>query len=367
MTELNAHTWHESGGTESGLRVYFWPNTGTNEYITQMQKAIISAGYTAYEGSLKRAIFSCDVFHFNWFEATDGGPVRSKIRCLKKYLKLLLLRICGKRTVFTFHNKMPHDEASRNPASFSLLRYMLEHSEAVVIHCMESVTHITKILPGIDKGKIVYVPHPNYIAAYPGTKRYSNEARGKSDILLTFVGAVRKYKCLEVLVRAAKELQEYSGVHFLICGKGDEAYTAELKAMAEGSSNITTDFRFIEDGEIPSLLEMSDAVMLPYDTTSELNSGASYLAFSFGRTIIGTHTGTTRDLDDQSLIYCYDYTDDEEEHVSRLKEAVMRFCADFRNDPEAVRRKGWKLQDIMIREHSLEQTARGLKQAYGLK
>ena len=345
--------------------MYFWPNAGSNEYITQMQKAIIQSGCITYKGKLRDAIFCCDVIHFNWFEAISGETIRSKLRYLKKRLTMFLLRMFRKKTVFTFHNKMPHDNNAKTPVSRSMLRYMLRHSDAVVIHCMESIPFIKSILPDADTAKIHYVPHPNYIAVYNATENYSSYAKNHDTILLTFIGLLRPYKCAEILIKAARELRNFHDVHFLICGKGEEAYTAELMKMTEGTSNITADFRFIDDGEIPSLLEMSDALILPYNTTSELNSGASYLAFSFGRTIIGTHTGTTRDIDDQSLIYCYDYTDDEAEHVSRLKDAIMKFCDDFRNDSNSIKHKGEKLKEMMTEKHSIEQVAKRLQEVYG--
>lgn len=352
---------------ESGVRVCFTPFYDNNLYISLMQEAINSGGYRLYKGKKFVGLFLCDVFHFNWDVFLLGGRLRL-FRLFKKIIYVLCIKALGKKIVYTLHDKIPLHERDKLPRTLDFIgKFMLKHADRIVIHSSESVSVIKETVPGINTDKIIYVPHPNYITAYSNTKPYSRNAKDKSRILITSVGSVKKYKCLEILIRVAKELQEYGDIHFLICGKGEDSYTAELLALTEESSNITADFRFIEDGEIPSLLEMSDAMILPYDTTSELNSGSSYLAFSFGRTIIGTRTGTTNDIDDQSLIYCYDYTDDEAEHISRLKDAILRFYADFTKDPESVRRRGEKLRDMMIQKHSLEETAKALMKAYGGK
>ena len=325
-----------------------------------MQEAIKFVGFRLCFEKKSHALFKCDVFDL-------GGRLRF-FRAVRMMVYVFCIKALGKKLVYTIHDKIPlHIKSGRSWIIDYIGLFMLKHANKIVIHSTESIDFVKSLLPSIDTQKFMYVPHPNYITVCQDRKTYVCEARKNHKILITFAGAIREYKCLEVLIAAANELQEYSDMHFLICGRGRKEYIAKLQAMIEGCNNITADFRFIDDDEMPSLLNMSDAVVLPYDSTLELNSGASYLAFSFGRTVIGTHTGTTNDIEDQSLIYCYDFSENEAEHTAALKEAIMKFYQDFKNDPESVRLKGETLRDMMIQKHSIEQTAAALKEVYTAK
>ena len=348
---------------ETGNRVYFHPQASdANKYINLMQEAISLAGYKIYQCKLKYDILNSSIIHLNWFAFVGTGLVRSTRTFLKKLLFLYALRIFRKKIIFTLHNKTNHDVENRNTKAMYLMVWLLKHSYKIIIHSTESISVIMKLTPDIDTSRIVYVPHPNYITAYHNMKHYTHYVKQNHEIVFLFLGLIRPYKNIEILLQAANQLQGITDIHFLICGRGNEEYQAQLLSMIE-SRNVTADFRFIEDDEIPSLLELSDALITPYNTESALNSGAANLAFSFGRTVIGTWTGTTRDVD-ESLVYCYDYTDDEAEHVSRLKDAIMKFYEDFKHDEASVKAKGEKLREIMITEHSLEKVAEGLSKAY---
>ena len=331
-----------------------------------MREAVSLAGYNLFQGENRIIAFlKCGIFHFNWnvvLSLATPNRLKRKIQYLKWLIMLQAIKFKGCKIIFTLHDKSFFERSRRFTEQDKITRFILRHAYRIVIHCTESISVIKKIIPDIDTHKIVYVPHPNYITAYHNTKRYTNYVKHENELLLLFMGTLRTHKNIETIIMAANQLQGITDMHFLICGSGGEDYQNKLLSLIKGS-NITTDFRFIEDEELPSLLELSDALIVPYNTKSALNSGAANLAFSFGRTVIGTWTGTTRDID-ESLVYCYDYTDDEEEHVSRLKSAIMKFYEDFKRDEASVKAKGEKLREIMLTEHSLEKVAEGLSKAY---
>ena len=329
-----------------------------------MQRAISMAGCSGFYGRLRDGFFRCSIFHFNWYETPYGNRIRRKFSLAKKLLVLYILRITGKKVIYTLHNRTSHLKEGRIGERKIVQDWFIRHAYSIVIHSRESISFLESIYPNIDKARIKYVPHPNYINAYPDSSAYSGCVKKTGEIVLLFIGMVIPHKNIDVIIRTAYQLKEYTHLHFLLCGKGTPSYQSELSSLID-SENITADFRFINDEEIPSLLNMCDAVLLPYSTISELNSGATYLAFSFGKTVIGTWTGTTRDVDSR-LVYCYENTEDKAVHTSRLKEAVLKFYADFTANPEAVREKGRTLQNIMLKEHSLEKTSEALRKAYGL-
>ncbi len=350
-----------SAADDSGKKIWFYPySQSSNKYTEQMQKAVVSAGYELCRESFTKAFFKCDVFHYNWYETVSHKGIKGRLEFCKKLVRLVLLKALGKKIVYTLHNKTAHTQENRNRSRRFFGKWFMKHADRIIIHCRESVPFIESIQPDININRIQYVPHPNYISAYTGTKSYTNYSKKPDEILLLFLGSVIPIKNLDIIIRTADNLRDNSKLHFLLCGRGKPDYCNELNSMITGD-NITADFRFIDDDEIPSLMSMADAVMLPYSTVSELNSGASYLAFSFGKTVIGTWTGTTRDID-ASLVYCYDDTDDKSKHVSRLTEAITRFCRDFMNGETAA--KGSALLELMKTEYSVEETAEALKKAY---
>ena len=286
-----------------------------------------------------------------------------KIKYMSRILIMHAIKLKGGKIVFAVHDKVNHDKRSRSTENEKIMLFMLKYSDKILVYGQESISFIKSLVPDIDLGKIVYIPHPDFNCAYRGTKPYTTYVKKENEIVLLFMGSISPYKNIEILIQAANQLQGITDIHFLICGRGNEEYHNQLRSMIEGN-NVTADFRFIEEEEIPSLLKLSDVLLIPYNTVSALNSGSAFLAFSFGRTVIGTWTGTTRDLNDPNLVYCYDDTDDEAEHVSRLRNAIMKFYEDFKRDEASVKAKGEKLREIMITEHSLEKVAEGLLKAY---
>lgn len=351
---------------ETGNRVCFTPFRSQNAYISLMRKAINLTNYGLFKDESRvYSLFKCNIFHFNWdiqMSLSKPNTIRRKIKYLTWLLMIYAIRLKGGKIIFTLHNKMNHDRNRRYNELEKITMLILKYAYRVVIHSTESISVVRKLIPDTDTRRIVYVPHPNYITAYHNLKPYTNYSRKENEIVLLFMGLMRPYKNIEIIIEAANQLQGITDIHFLICGRVKENYRNQLLSLIKGR-NITADFRYIDNDEVPSLLELSDALITPYNTESVLNSGAAILAFSFGRTVIGTWTGTTRDID-ESLVYCYDDTNDEEEHVSRLKNAIMKFYEDFKRDKASVKAKGEKLRQIMITEHSLEKVAEGISKAY---
>ncbi len=244
------------------------------------------------------------------------------------------------------------------------MKWFLKNSQTIIIHSHETIDFLKTSYPQTDLAKVKYVPHPHYIDAYPDTIKYSHCTKKPGEIFLLLLGRIDPSKNPDLIIRVANLLKDYPRLHFLMCGKGERSYCDKLCSMIDGG-NVTTDFRYIENGEIPSLLRMCDAMVLPYNTKSELNSGAAYLAFSFGLPVIGSWTGTTRDVDND-LVYCYDDTNDMDEHLLRFKEAIMRFYRDFTENPDALTAKRNRLREMMLHSHSLERTAEALRKAYGV-
>lgn len=345
-------------------KVCFVPAEGkTNRYVELMRRAVTAAGYCLSESNSFSDVLHSDIVHFNWYEGIPQGKWAAVSTYVKKMAVLWFLKLSGKRIVFTFHNKVQHEKAGGG-LSKRIMKWLIRNSDGIVLHCEASRQALLEVVPDVDTQKAVFVPHPNYIGIYPDTKPYHGFEKQDGQLVFLFMGQVRPYKNVESVIEAANRLTDYPDIQFLICGRcSSEEYRQELLAKA-ASPNLHFDLRFIEDGEIPSLMGLADCVLLPYNTRSALNSGAAYLAFSYGKTVVSTEIGTITDMQQRGLVYGYHFSDCLEEDAENLKNAVLAVYGDYRTDPGAIEEKGQTLYRIMAQENSEEAIAEKLKQIY---
>ncbi|PTQ85938.1 glycosyltransferase involved in cell wall biosynthesis [Trichococcus patagoniensis] len=346
-------------------RVIFVPTaTNSNKYVELMRKAIVQANYELSENNSFLDVLRSDIVHLNWFEGIPaGGTLKKRISYIKKMCALMTLKLLGKEIIFTLHNKMPH-ECEEARYSTNLMNWLITESNSIVVHCQESYSVLNKISNDIPNEKIYYVPHPNYIGVYKDKIKYEKYKKKENELLILFMGAVRPYKNVEIIIHAANQLKNYSDINFLICGKcSSEEYRLSLMSMIQGA-NITTDLRFINDEEIPSLMALADASVLPYNTNSALNSGAAYLAFSYEKTVVSTDIGTVKDLDSNDFLYSYQYSENEEEHVNALVAAIMRMYVERSDNNSHIAWQGKQLFEEMTIHNSLDLVAEKIRNVY---
>ena len=336
----------------------------TNQQFQIMKKCIRKAGLDLSEDNSISDVLKCDIVHFNWYEnIINGTPIQRRVAYLKKMVTLLGLKLLGKKIVLTLHNKMPHDR-SKDTYSARILMWLIRRSDRIVVHCEKaSKAYLMEIRPPIDMDKVRYVPLAHNIDTYPDTSIYQGYTKVADDIILMFIGMVRPYKNVEVIIDAANELKNHSNLKFLICGKcSSEEYRETLVSRIK-TKNVICDFRFIPDEEIPSLMRLGDAVVLPYETESALNSGAAYLAFSYGKTVVSTDIGTLKDFPSGD-VYAYTYSSDPEKHKENLKKAILKLLTDLQRNPASVQEKGDRLKEIIRARNSEDAITESLKHVY---
>lgn len=346
-------------------KVCFVPATvNSNKYVDLMRKAIKQAGYDVSESNSFVDVLKCDIVHFNWYEGIPGGNRVQQVKAyLIKMLTLLTLKILRKKIVFTMHNKLQHDKSGAD-LSKRLMVWLLKNSDSILMHCSESYKVLNELVPCVNPDKMKYVPHPNYIGTYPDEITYSGYEKKKGEIVLLFMGQVKPYKNVESVIYAANILKNNSNIKFLICGKcSSEEYKQQLLSQID-SENVNLDLRFIKNEEVPSLMELADVVILPYKTGSSLNSGAAYLAFSYGKTVVSTEIGTINDMLSRGLVYSYKSGADEEEDAHNLVAAIEMLIRDISEDSDSISKKGYELYKIMEEENSISSVADALRKLY---
>ncbi|ULQ60049.1 glycosyltransferase [Brucepastera parasyntrophica] len=337
----------------------FSPLTSTNnKYIEITVSCIKSTGAEVYGFysifSHPRLLWRTDAVILNWFERLGEKPLPRIRKLLAKIGIIAILGIFRIKIIYVLHNRVNHEERNRK-MSLWFMKHLCRRADKIIILSRASREVLTPYMneKKIEK-KICYIPHPNYIDAYT-----PNEAKMKTlvsipenTLILLFVGAVRPYKNIELLISAAAQSSNRN-IHFIIAGRPrDAAYKNALEEKAEGLSNITLLLQFIEDDILTALIHHSHMLILPYDQQSSLNSGTAILAFSCAKTVICPEIATIQDFPGD---LCYTYTyNTAAEHRERLMEQISLAERDFSMRKGVIEEKGKKLYDIVKDENSQE-------------
>ncbi len=264
-----------------------------------------------------------DVLHIHWAEYLYLAPRAWERRraFLSVMLALLLTRLLNVRTVYTVHNLTPHEVAS--PYLHRALNALLFRLvDAVHVHDASVAAEVARRF-GRRRGVYV-IPHGPYFGAYPdtvdrATARATLQARGfplpEDAFVFLFLGQVRRYKGVERLVAAFRDL-DAAHAFLLIVGKAEDvAYAEEVRRLAQADPRIITHLTYVADEDLQFFFHAADVCVLPYRHIT--TSGAALLAFTFGVPIIAPAIGPFPDLvgEGRGLLY-------PPEDVDGLREAL---------------------------------------------
>ncbi|EAQ47945.1 glycosyltransferase family 4 protein [Leeuwenhoekiella blandensis] len=346
------------------MKIVYDPCTSfTNRYVVKIATGLRKQGYhilslPTFLGNLLK-YRNVKIIHLNWFESIVGESRIALLQSfLKQYTKLLLLEVLRKKIVWTMHNRMPHDQRFQKLHEL-LLTKLIKQSKAIVIHSKLSQV-ILKNDYGVDENKVFYCPHPDYINEY-GPMEAAIEKDDSKTLKLLFMGAVKPYKNIELLIEVVKNL-EVSTIELTIAGKPVSVeYGIQLEHLVKNVSNIHLELTFIPDDLIPGYLNACDALVLPYDLRSSLNSGTVLLAFSYARSVICPDIGTLQDLDEtlRTSVFTYSYST-----VATHKEALETAILKAQNAQGELNKFGKNLLDYMQQNHSVAQVVDSLEKVY---
>ncbi|MBN7809334.1 glycosyltransferase [Algoriphagus sp. H41] len=350
---------------QQAIPIIFNPSENReNQYIRILVEGIEQKGFAvnSLDDFLKSSAHfrSIRLVHLNWFENLDESSAAAMWKSFfRKVSAILLIKGSGKKLVWTMHNRLSHEKGS-GKLSGILIKLLLKSVDAVVIHCGETETILKEIHPRFA-GKILKVPHPHFIGAYGQEKETTSS--GPAPLRLLFLGAVKPYKNLELLIRLCRELG--AAVELTIAGKAaSDAYEASLRHLSAGAESIKLRLGFVEDKQIPELIGASDLLVLPYDLRSSLNSGTALLAFSYGRTVICPRIGTIDELGvQQGEVFTYTYAS-ESEHEAKLREAIAQACEAKQAESQSLLQRGKAMKEFVKRENDPSIAAAGLDRLY---
>jgi glycosyltransferase involved in cell wall biosynthesis len=138
---------------------------------------------------------------------------------------------------------------------------------------------------GAAPERIEIVPHGS-LGHYQGYSSPDNVSGAAGERVLLFFGRVTRYKGLEVLLQAWRELGPTPPARLMIVGDGS---LRPYEKLLDGLPKVEVVNRWIDDTEVGQYFEQAYAVVLPYTSASQ--SGVIATAAAYGLPVIATRTG----------------------------------------------------------------------------
>jgi D-inositol-3-phosphate glycosyltransferase len=188
--------------------------------------------------------------------------------------------------VLLSHNTRPHEPL---PGQDIATRLVARLCSGVIVHSQSEYELMATIAPGVPVHIVDYpvLPTPRMLPSRDEAQR----RLGVSGRVLLFFGYIRKYKGVDLLIRALAQVPRELGISVLIAGEfyePVEAYQALVQECTVADRVRIID-RYIGRPEWPDLFAATDALVLPYRTASQSMSIA--LAYGFGKPVLVTRVG----------------------------------------------------------------------------
>jgi glycosyltransferase involved in cell wall biosynthesis len=224
-------------------------------------------------GSKAVQSFSPDVVIFQWWHPFFSLMVGTLARMFRKH---------GLKCILECHNVFGHESS---PFDRMLLRFAAKPIDSFITH---SSSDRSDLLP-FASGKRISVSSLPVPREFSGS---ANQARNGRTIL--FFGMVRKYKGLDVLLRAMPKVlahQEGRECRLLIAGEFYDSIDRYLKLIHEYGleRHVTIDNRYIPNEEIAGIFDRVDVLVLPYLNATQ--SAVARIALSNALPIIASRSG----------------------------------------------------------------------------
>ena len=327
---------------------YYCPQNLINSYFETQKKLIKSMGYdliyinySNYRKELidKKPINSIIILNF-----VENGHGSGK-RLLAFYLYWLIILKNSKKNnnkiIFVYHNLSIHDaKPIKRILSDLAILYLKKNSDAIQLLSYNSSSYIKKSY----RNKCFVIPHSMYANDYETTTN-----NNKDNLNLLFFGMIKKYKNIEMIIKIARNNKD-KNITFTIRGDANTKYCNKLIRMSKNLKNVVIIPNFVPDNEISTIMSKCDAIILPYNKKSCLNSGAAILAGSYRKTFICPSIATIKDMPN-NLIYSYDYSN-KKNHLINLQNIIIKMYNDKNNNPNILIEKGQQLQNYLIENHS---------------
>ena len=186
-------------------------------------------------------------------------------------------------------NIIPHEHRAGDR---TFTRYFLKSCDAFITMSEKVFTDLRKF----EKHKPVkLIQHPlydNFGAIIPKQEARAHLGLPPSDKIILFFGFIRRYKGLDILLKAmSDERIRNAGIKLLVAGEFYEDSKSYLKLIEDGEikNSVILRTEFIPDQEVKYFLSAADLVVQPYRNATQ--SGVTPLAYHFEKPMIVTNVG----------------------------------------------------------------------------
>ncbi|MFD1630592.1 glycosyltransferase [Pseudopedobacter beijingensis] len=282
-------------GVRNKFGILAWPAYATrsgNPYNYLIYSNIEKQGHHIYEFDFNiKNIFKFllsnkyRIFHIHWPTniLTYSTYIQAKRRvCLLKYF-LVMIKLCGKKVVWTVHNLKGH-ESEFPDLQNKLNKILYRYTNGFISLNKSGLSQIKQLASSKKHQKFAYIPHPLYTGYYPN-EISKDEARKILNIpqdkfVFLFLGQIRRYKNILNLINSFKELK-VDNKFLLIAGKAHEELIDDILIAIQNQKNILFRNEFIADKDLQIYLNACNLIVAPYSNV--FNSGSVFLNISFNK------------------------------------------------------------------------------------
>ncbi len=185
-------------------------------------------------------------------------------------------------------NILPHEKHFYDS---TLIRYFFNILDGFIVMAPSEETVLLKFLPEANY-KRVHHPLTNIFPEAADQAESRAQLGLKQRHIILYFGLVRKYKGLDVLIKAAALMKnQLKDFHVLALGEcyEDKSHYRELIRELGVEDVFSWDDRFIPDNELTHYFSAADVVALPYKSATQ--SGVVPLAYHFNVPVVVTNVG----------------------------------------------------------------------------
>ncbi|HXB30607.1 MAG TPA: glycosyltransferase [Puia sp.] len=193
-------------------------------------------------------------------------------------------------------NILPHE---KRPGDKSFTKYFLGSCDAFVTMSDSVMDDLRKFEKTKPAKRVIHPLYDNFgeIIGKTSARKFLHEKLQlnieQDEKIILFFGFIRKYKGLDILLRAmAEPVMKNSGIRLLVAGEFYDDQSSYLKLIDELKIKkqliLKTDF--IPDAEVKYYLCGADAVIQPYRHATQ--SGVTPLAYHFEKPMIVSNVGS---------------------------------------------------------------------------
>lgn len=244
---------------------------------------------------LLRRLKGAGIVHWHWLQGFYQGRNVATFFARSALFATVMAELRGRKVpqVVTVHNLLPH-ERSHEWLHRGMCRVVGAFADRLVVHHDDAVDPVASLYGHPEKIRVV--PHLDYGA--PEHSATVDELRTKWELTAyskwaIVFGGLRRFKRIELAVRAAKLLHE-EGIGLVVAGNCSDEDYRRLLENADEAGSVRFLFGRLPQEELSDLLLASDVALMPY--SESLTSGAAYLALAHGLPIAATDALAFREL-----------------------------------------------------------------------